>query len=290
VLGDFISKQEQFTPILQQHMDWVEQLTAADSQDEAPAVPAVHSRQQPASTQQQEQQSQQQQQQQQQKRQLVLHMLPVPDIALGALPPRPLVSARPGYMLRLLSSVTPQDLQQVMQMTVEGMRQWHMQVFYSLTSLLEFASQAELRHAASDRASQAAACSTGQARHCAAGSCGEPLAIEQQLLQQAKLAGVDRDSRGAAAAASSQLQSVPEVAAAAAAAGGCESDSAEAAVEAATMQRLEGCVDNYLLLTILMFFHSTMVPYTLAGTNVATGAPAMAPPHHWLQVKAQHMA
>jgi hypothetical protein len=283
VLGDFISTQEQFIPFLQQHMDWIEQLTAANSQDEALTAPAVHSRQQPSSTHQpQEQQPQQQQQQQQ----LGLHMLPASNITVGALPPRPLVPAGLGYMLRLVASATPQDLQRALQMTVGDMRQWHVQLFHSFPSLLVLASRTELRQA--EHTSQAPACSSGAAGHSAAEGWQESAGSQQQQQQQQQPRGPADSCSADLYHNSSGAGAAPDAAAAAAAQSGFTFDTTEAAVEAAARQQLEACVDDFLRLSILLLFHNTTVPYMLAATNIATGVPAVGPPEHWLQVSPQH--
>jgi hypothetical protein len=277
-LSAFIQQQEQLQPIIQQQFEWAEQLIEADAHAAAAAaMPSAA----PLLVQQQQQHVLASHTSSCQLQQPALHAFtPAEAVQSGTLQQRPLVPGGTGYMMRLMESATPQDVQQALLMTPESMIQYYMQVFKALVTLIELA-----RRPAYDSD---------------LGSGDDGVTHNGGLGSACSCCGADAVSEAMDAAAPDDQQQQQSscaqgsaVAEAAAAPGNADTAAAASALRAtcsAARQQLDFYMDHLVLMSTLTQFHNPLVMWTLAASNLVTRQPAAAPPQHWLMVRAAQSA
>jgi hypothetical protein len=278
VLAAVISQQEHLQTILQQHIAWIEQLTGQHD-SHAAAVDQVTAEECLPST-------------------AAVHVV----ASCSQLPALP---SDAGYTLRLLATATREEVLQAALMTPAQLRDWYVDAFKSLTPLLELSRRS---------VSLSGSCAADAAELCNAAGGNAIMDVEAAIgagdVQRSCSRSTGWDSSrpatdaAAEAAAAAPLGSAADIlpvpqptaaieaatAAAAATAVASDSQSDEYAagidpVVQAALAELEGSMVNVCRMGALTLLHNPVAIHLVAATNLATGQPAAAPPHHWLRVR-----
>jgi hypothetical protein len=281
VLSSYVRHQEQLHSTLQHQMTWYSQ-PAADSKQSAAAISD-----QAADKQQEQQQQLQQQGEHSQAAAAAFASLPLPQ-------QRERVPAGPGYVVRLLASATPQDVQHVVQASAGSVQEFLVHVFRAITSVLELAKRS---WPAVDGRDVSLGCGSGTRN-----SNGHALDEQQQQQQQQPAGGASSSSSGSAesigrspgsadrsTSTTCDTDSGSAAAAVAAAAADCGDEDTRGldalrAASAEARRELEWHVDHYLRTCALLMLHNPMALYAAGASNLVTREMAAAPPQHWLQV------
>jgi hypothetical protein len=267
-LSACIEQQELLQPLWQQLCGWAQQQAMANLQDVAAPAADVAELPDPQGPLPQDAGGIPPPAQPQQ--QPMLHAYtPAETVAPGLLPPRPPVASGTGYMLRILQSVTMQDVQQALLMTPESMQELNIQLFKRLAALTELA--ARPAYDADADAGNGDALTDNSDAHQGINSSGD-----QQQQQQ-----VHNSSNGEAAHPASTAAPAVRVGAASGTDPAASLDETLAAslrtAHAAAFEHVEAYVNYANRLFILVQLHNPIALYAVAVNNLITNEPAVAP-------------
>jgi hypothetical protein len=214
---------------------------------------------------------------------------PAPSSACeGGTAQAPAVDNSSSYVLGLLASASPQDVQEAGSLTVEDLQEWHVRLFENISPLLELAKREQQPTSTQQHSRAYNAAAAAETAMCAGqpgiGDC-DAQPTQQTSSSSSSQHSEQPHSSAATPAPAEEAQQVLTHSTAAGLAG--EADGAGAAASCLeAKQQLEYCVDAAVRVIALLMLHSPVTSNAVAATNLVSNTQAAAPPQHWLMVRA----
>jgi hypothetical protein len=199
-----------------------------------------------------------------------------------------------SYLLGLLASASPQEVQEAVSLIVADLQDWHVRLFEDISPLLELAKReqqlpsdqqcSEPYNAAA--AAEIAATATWASQP-GAGDCD--IQQTQQTSSSSSQHSEEPMSSAGTPAPAEEEQVLTNTTAAGLAGDGHPPDAAGAAtsclaVHQEAKQQLEHCVDAAVRVVALQMLHSPLTSNEVAASNLVTKTQAAAPSQHWVMV------